>query len=820
MTARGAELKASIAEIAGPIEVRRDDGAEPELDVLPSFEAPSDRPLTTARSLADRALAGGRSTLHATGVAGGAAGLVLRALARQEKRRIVAVAADVDAARALAADASFLLGARDADDAEATGGATFGRVLLYTPSDASPYADVNPDRRGAETRLATLFHLAVDLPWQVLVCPVAALARKVVPKEEVLDHAELVVAGQEIDRDKLLSRLAAAGYVRVPLVEDPGTMAVRGALLDVWAPCADAPVRIEFYGDLVMSLKPFDPEDQRTTEAAAEGAGHDMRKKKPKEIAEAWLPPVREAIAAPERAERARQRVRALCDAVDLPSTKARALVDDVASGRSFFGSEGYLPAFVDLAGLSDYLPEDAVVVLEDPAAITRALRDELGRAAADESAKHASPHFKVDAFYASESEVARWLCDKTVVCLHTTGIEGDATESAATLERFEVAPAETPSLATQGQEDLERAIKAARQAKGKTGALDPLVRRVTAWREAGLSVVVAARAATQVERLVTLLRHRDVPVKARLGAFDPATLDGGEGRGAALVVTGSLARGVVAPCEGLALVTEEEIFGARAHRRAGRAQKSATGKARAFVEDLRSLTVGDYVVHVEHGIGKYLGLVHKEVAGLTVDLITVEYAGGDKLYLPVYRLNQIQKFSGGEGAPKIDRLGGQTFAKTKARVAKHLRKMADELLRLYAERRAAAGDALPQADDDYRAFEATFPFDETPDQARAIAEVNGDLETPRPMDRLVCGDVGFGKTEVAIRAAFRVASNGQQVAVLCPTTVLAQQHYLNFRDRMAAYPLKVAVMSRFSSKQEQDETARGLRDGTVDVVV
>ena len=249
-------------------------------------------------------------------------------------------------------------------------------------------------------------------------------------------------------------------------------------------------------------------------------------------------------------------------------------------------------------------------------------------------------------------------------------------------------------------------------------------------------------------------------------------------------------------------------------------AASSKTSSSRPFVEDLKSLAVGDFVVHVEHGIGKYLGLVHKQVGSLTVDLLAVEYAGGDKLYLPVYRLNQVQKFMGGEGAPKLDRLGGQTFAKTKSRVAKQLRQMADELLRLYAERRAVVGDALPPADDDYRAFEATFPFDETADQARAIAEVAGDLEAPRPMDRLVCGDVGFGKTEVAIRAAFRAATAGKQVAVLCPTTVLAQQHFRNFESRMASYPITVRAMSRFQGREEQNETLRGIRDGTVDIVI
>ncbi len=799
-------LTASLGALANLDELtlpEREEEAR-ELEVLPSFDLPADRAVVDARSLAARALSGAGLT-HATGASGSAAALVVRALARQSARKIIAVTADVDAARALAADVSFLLGDRDADDAEAAGNATLGKVLLFCSNEASPYADVNPDRRSAQTRLATLFHLAIDLPWSVLVCSVAALARKVTPKEEVLEHAELIVVEQEIDRDQLLARLATTGYVRSPLVEDPGTFAVRGSLLDVWAPSADAPMRIELYGDLVMSIKAFDPEDQKTIGEACE----------------VWLAPAREAILTPANVERAKTRVRALADAIDLPSSKARALIDDVASGRAFFGSEGFLPAYADLEPLSSYLPDDAVVVLEDPSALTAALRDEVGRAAADLAHKQGSARFDIPAFYASEADVAGWLGARSTLALHRTGVEG-RTEAPGSLERFEVTPEETPSLATRDQSDLERAIKTARSSHGKSGALDPLVRRVVAWQEAGLRVVIAARAETQVERLTTLLRHRDVEVKARLGRFDPKLLDDvGDlaAAGTALVVAGTLARGVVAPTERLALVTEEEIFGARAHRRAARATTSAT-KQRAFLEDLKSLATGDFVVHVEHGIGRYLGLSHKTVGSITVDLIAVEYAGGDKLYLPVYRLNQIQKFSGGEGTPKLDRLGGQSFAKTKARVQKNLRQMADELLRLYAERKAAVGDSIAPPDDDYRAFEATFPFDETPDQARAIADVDGDLMSSRPMDRLVCGDVGFGKTEVAIRAAFRVASAGKQVAVLCPTTVLASQHFHNFEQRMAAYPIKVRAMSRFQSQKEQDEVSRGLRDGSVDVVV
>jgi transcription-repair coupling factor (superfamily II helicase) len=296
LTASLGEL-ASLDALPGEIEAPE---ASIELEPLPSLELPADRRVTTARELAASAVAtdgaadgAPAGTHHVTGAAGCASALVVRALAHRTKRRVVAVTADIDAARALAADVSFLLGERDADDAEEDG--AFGKVLLFTPNEASPYAEISPDRRGAETRLATLFHLAVELPWTVLVCPVAALSRKVIPRDEVLEHAELIVAEQEIDRDKLTARLAQMGYVRSPLVEDPGTFAVRGALLDVWSPSTEAPVRVEFYGDMVMSLKAFDPENQRTL----------------REVRDAWISPAREAILTPAAVERARERVRA-----------------------------------------------------------------------------------------------------------------------------------------------------------------------------------------------------------------------------------------------------------------------------------------------------------------------------------------------------------------------------------------------------------------------------------------------------------------------------------------------------------------------------
>jgi len=784
--------------------------APEELEPLPTLAPPEGVTASRLRDVAARTKSLGPERLDIAGVKG-SAGAALAAMVARAGRRVVVVTGDLDGARRTAEDIGFLVRGALADDAEDT---AEGDVLVFAAGESSPYADVNPDRRAAMSRMATLFHLAHERPWSVLVLPASALVRKVPPRTDLARRADRIVAEQEIDRDALVRALSEAGYLRVPVVEDPGSFAVRGALLDVWSPSSEAPVRVELYGDLVLSLKEFDPIDQTT-------------KKDAPALRELWLSPVREGILDARTVARARERVTQLAEMIDWPTTKTRALVEDVTGGRAFFGADGFLPAYYDeLDPLFAYVPSDAIVVLDDPPAVTRAVREELERAAVDAQQKErASPAFLPRAFYRDEATVAGDLASRPVLALHRTPVAGGAPE--AGLAAFESA-SRALDLVSSDHEDLTRAVKSARASKGKNATLAPLVRRLAHWREHGLRVFLTARAQTQAERLVGLLRHQGVACKARLATFQPAWLE--EAVDDVQVVVGPLARGVVLPADGLVLVTEEEIFGSRVHRRR---ERSRAADARPFVEDLRSLSPGDYVVHVEHGIGRYQGLVHKALpgrertatgaltTGLTVDLIAIEYAGGDKLYLPVWRLNQLEKYVGGEGAaPKLDRLGGSTFARTKARVAREVRKMADELLRLYAERRALPGDALPPADDDYRAFEATFPFDETTDQARAIDEVNRDLESPRPMDRLVCGDVGFGKTEVALRAAFRAAMAGKQVALLCPTTVLAQQHSHTFESRMSGYPLSIKALSRFQTKKEQDEVVLGLREGRVDIVI
>ncbi|MFO0714402.1 MAG: transcription-repair coupling factor [Sandaracinus sp.] len=752
-----------------------------------------------------------------TGLPPAAAALLLVSARKAGREPFVVVVPDLDAARALANDLAFFTGrADDADDADTADEER--RILVFPSPDVSPYADVAPDRRASMERLSTLYHLAHDLPLDFVVVPAPALVRRVPPKDALVRRSMLVRAEEELDRDKLVRTLAEGGYLRVPMVEDPGTFSVRGSLIDIYPPNARFPARIELDDYLVMSIKHFDPEDQKTIATTREIALH----------------PVREALLGLSEIALARTKVRDLCDELEIPTRQAKQLIEDLESGRMVLGIEGLLPAFYEgLSTLADYLPAGHRVAIVDPTAVGKSIEEELASAEADHAAKAAQkgPCFAVRELYADAAEMVARVLDGKVVLVHRLAVAGAGGEDESAFAALDsVDPERVLSLGAEDHTLLVATLSAQRAGKGKDDALSPLAERLREWLDAGFRVVIAARTRTQAERLGTLLRGYDLKIAGKPAPFSPASLETRPPRAVEIVI-GAVATGFVLAQAALALVTEEEIFGSRAHRKKEKKRKAGKG-ADAFLEDLRQLAVGDYVVHSEHGIGRYLGLEKKAlgqtkfeemrgVQSVSVEVLVVEYAGGDRLFLPVTRLHQIQKYAGGESAqPKLDRLGGQTFSKTKAKVKKYVQEMADELLRLYAQRAATKRPPLVSADRMYAEFEATFPFEETVDQLKAIEDVLSDLEGQHPMDRIVCGDVGFGKTEVAMRAAFRVALAGRQVAVLCPTTVLAQQHFQSFVGRMHAYPVRVETLSRFTDKKKEPDILAGLKEGKVDIVV
>ncbi len=749
-----------------------------------SLEAALEHANASARDLVEAI--GSEERVDVASIPIGALGWAIAEAAKSDReRQFVVVTPNLEEAYRHEANLRFLLGAAN------------GEVLLYAAADTSPLVDVVPDRRSEMQRMAVLDRMVERLPWTVLVVPAAALARRVPPRAHVKSGILTIELGERIERDAFVGRLSELGYLRVPLVEDRGTLAARGALIDVYPPDAALPFRIELDDDEVRRIRRFDPDDQKTCD----------------EVTDLRLGPAREVPDDPAAIARAKRSVRELCDEMNMPTLQARELIDELDRGSGALIANALLPAYFErLDALFDYFPEDARLVLVDPIAIAESIRAERNHAEDEHRARAGRPTFELGAYYLNEEETAERLVEKPPLVAHRLAIHGATSEDEGPIAAAYAPEADALLRVNASDQSALVAELRARKGHGDRG-LQPLADQLDDWAEQGVKTIMVGRTQHQADRLVDLLKDYAVAKEV----LDDMRL-------------GELRDGFVLWSEGVSYVTEEEIFGTRVRQQRGRRQTKR--QQQRFLEDLRELGIGDYVVHVDHGVGRYLGLHHKALSltamdrlhgrtAQTVEVMVVEYAGGDKLFVPVTRLGVIQKFKGSEGhQPKLDRLGGTTFATKKGRVRKAVQQMAEELLKLYAERTASSRDPIEPAGSAYAEFEATFPFEETRDQAKAIDDVMGDLDLQQPMDRLVCGDVGFGKTEVALRAAFRVAMSGRQVAVLCPTTVLAQQHYRTFSARLADYPLRIEVLSRFITRQKQTETLTALKDGTVDLVI
>jgi transcription-repair coupling factor (superfamily II helicase) len=767
--------------------------------------------LTRANTtLADAArLLATRERVDLIGLPGSALALLLTEGARKGAPPMLVITADQDSALACAQDLRFF-GVASAAGEDAL------PVLRFPTPDTSPFLQVASDRKSAMERVAALCHLAHGLPWQFLVAPVGGLLRKVAPHEALKARSRQLRVADVVDREELIELLTGSGYLRVPIVEDPGSFAVRGSLVDVYPPHAEGPARLELDDELIASVKRFDPDSQRTVA----------------ELDHLFVHPARQTLSDPSTRKRVRERVSDLCDSFNTPTKRRNELLEELETGRSVLGLDALLPAYYDhLETLFDYLPGDLRCIVVDPTAVARAAHEELERAHADRSAQLKSvPAFAVDTLYVSNHDLRDALEPHPVASVHTLAVAGAPEDDESPLAVLEAVSADAVrSLGGDDHSGLLAQLKQQRKEGARVDALAPLAHAMRGFLESGMRVLVTARTRTQGDRVATLFRGHGLELAKGVTQFTPDLLRAPIS-GKVQIVLGELSRGFVLATAGLACVTETEVFGEKPSRSVA-ARKSRRTNTEAFLDDLSALTVGDFVVHVEHGVGRYLGLEKKQMPlsryeqlqgmkPVSVEVLVVEYLGG-KLFLPVTRLNQVQKHSSAEGkTPRLDKLGGQTFSKTKARVRDEVKQLADDLLKVYAQRAGVERPPIPAEDRTYAEFEASFPFDETPDQTRAIDDVLQDLAGKRAMDRVVCGDVGFGKTEVAMRAAFRVAMSGRQVAVLCPTTVLAQQHANSFRERMAGYPLHIASLSRFVTKEDQGKTLAALKSGQVDILI
>ena len=717
-------------------------------------------------------LGSGRGRLRLGGLPAAARACLVATVAENTDRPVWVVTSTLSSARALREDVTTFLAARSLDLP----------VRVIPGWSDPPDGRLSPDAAGAFERLGALTAL-VAREHSVVVVPIQSLFQRVMPPHRLREASLELVPAQALSWDALVEALARAGYSRLERVESVGEFAVRGGVVDVFPPDHDLPLRIELEDDALASLRTFDPDNQRSLDA----------------VRYARLGPCREVLFTPERIERAAIRIKTRSDRLGVPKLVRDALIDSIRAELRAPGIEAYWPAFEDeRVPVASYREAGDPLIVDQPLLIGRTWADarEALRRWEDGIAESGRLYFPADDFWDREASLEPLVAEPPAI---------------------ELDPLDHPAFTTI---QIEWGIAEPPVPKDVPGqeSFDPVAARFAEWLERDLSPLVLASSEGQAARLEQLLGGRGLPVR-RVGIDDLPSLSPrfAPPSGAIRVTVGSLSAGWLWPELGIVVVVDEEIFGRKRHTATRRRRRDAPSI------NLGELQENDHVVHRDFGIGIYRGLKTMAPGGITGDYLQLEYAGGDRLYLPVDRIERVERYVGaGEegGTAVLSKLGGAGWARTKDRVHKQVLEMAGELANLYAARKLAQGHAFAPPDATFHEFSAAFPFEETPDQARAIEDVLGDLVKPMTADRLVCGDVGYGKTEVAMRAAFLAVLDRKQVAVLVPTTVLAQQHFQTFRERFKGQAVNIESVSRFRSASDTKQVLEGLRKGTVDVII
>ncbi|HTW58156.1 MAG TPA: transcription-repair coupling factor [Terriglobales bacterium] len=651
-------------------------------------------------------------------------------------------------------------------------------VVSLPARDVLPFQNLSPHPELQEERATALWKIATGKA-AIVVSPIAATAIRQRSAEYYSDLGRTVRRGESFDLDNLLGHLNTVGYTSADVVEMPGQYALRGGILDVYSPEAERPVRVEFFGDEVESIRRFDPASQRSSNP----------------MDEALLLPLTETPVSDQLLGAIHTRL----SGKRIAGTEEIVEAAVQAGGVTVFpGWEFYAPVAGADRSIFDLLPR-AAVMLDEP----DGLRTEFDRFWERVTEMH------------ERSGVGNLVRPED---LYLTPEDWWGKVGAAT-------GADVEHLGITRSEDADSAVSFLTQPSPRFhGAVPAMLEEVQKLTRDGNQVMFAVPNTGEVERLADIFTEYNVSF--RLGSrtrggesyADETSYFAGE------VLTTTLAKayvpdGVVLPEAKLAIFGARDLFD-ESDTVASRPQRQKS-KVSAFLSDFRDLQVGDYVVHVEHGIGQYQGLKEINQGDGNAEFMLLEYAEGARLYVPLTRLDLIQKYRSSEGAkPALSHLGTQAWAKTKARVRKAMKDMADELLKLYAERKMAQGHTFPAGNEFVREFEDAFEFSETEDQAQAILDVTRDMESSQPMDRLLCGDVGYGKTEVAMRAAFKAVSDNKQVAVLAPTTVLAFQHYETFKQRFGPFPVTIEMISRFRNAKQQKEILHKLEAGKIDILI
>ena len=658
------------------------------------------------------------------------------------------------------------------------------KTIIALPSfETDPYSGVSPHAETQERRALALWHLSRTSPGFVVLPARSVVTRTVAPAEIDLLGAHLV-RDEDFSPDDLIDRLVRSGYVREDPLNGIGQFSIRGGIVDLWSAGADNPVRVEFFGDTVDSIREFDPETQLST----------------RHFNDAFITPMREFAASPDDLRQWAKIVRKRF-AEPRFERNLKDRTDFAVEGEPFSGWEFSLAISKPPEGnIFQYIADDTLFVIDEPVTVEGSLAHfyEHTRARFEEISEVGDIGPTPEELFLTEKQLLASIEARSRVEMRSLG-----RTAAATDEDFALGQSKPLFLFPTAEKAIEIEVQS-RSTRKFSGQVREFAESLRSRDVSGASDVIVVRTEGIAERMNEILREYDASVSE--------------------ILIGDLSGGFEIASAGLTVYAESDIFGETTQ---GEAPAGVTRPQRrksnlgAFISDFRDLKPGDFVVHVDHGIGRFEGLQTITTGGMSREFMLLVYADNAKLFVPVERLDLVSRYSSGEAAaPALDRLGGLGWQKTKARAKRAMRDMADELLRLYAERKLVRGHAFPPDAPWQHEFEDAFPYDLTVDQATAIADVKEDMETPSPMDRLIIGDVGYGKTEVAMRAAFKAVMDGRQVAVLAPTTVLAYQHYETFTKRFAAFPAKIDLLSRFRSKKEQKAGVDDAEKGNTDVLI
>jgi transcription-repair coupling factor (superfamily II helicase) len=649
-------------------------------------------------------------------------------------------------------------------------------------------------------RLAALTELQIN-PRTIIVTSVAACMQKVMPFARFNETLRIISAGDSLNRDEFCDQLQNGGYRRVSLVEEKGEFSARGSILDVYPPTEKLPLRLEMSGDDIESIRQFDPVSQRS--GATAGAF--------------MVSPASEVLVSSQTITLAVRNVKRRSDDLSLPREIRARLVETLQTSSAASINPIFLSLFYEtydrqddaalnrLSGFFDYLPQNTLAIINDPQAVNQAAQ---------------KAGLNIDKLLFKAKNNSKFYLEKESICIDpatvSTSLGGFGQITLEGLMLDGTKDSEATAIVIEAPQDTQIFNPLAGEIK-EDALLRQTVDKMKAWLQEGMLIFFLSPTPEDLHRMRHLLSSYDLPVQTETG--QNALLDkisevkGGPGL---FLLEGKISSSFLFPAMKLALLSEEEIFVKKAPRRRLRPIREGY-----FLKSFGDLNEGDYVVHTDFGIGAYRGLQKITVGKIENDFLVIEYQDGDKLYLPVNTLDKIQRYLGPDGhVPKMDRMGGTAWDTVKERVKKSVRDIAEELVAIYAAREVMERKSFAPPDRIYEEFCSTFEYEETPDQAKAIEDVHEDMDDVKPMDRLICGDAGFGKTEVAIRSAFRAVMDGRQVAFLVPTTILAEQHYATFSRRLKDFPIRVEVLNRFKSSAEQKKTVADLKTQKVDIVV